>query len=97
MKSGLLSTRPEKGFFRAANPRNSEISPMEVVGQCVILLIPLPVDSVFPVLLLIVPDLPYAVLLRAAFRKRKQECPPLPREDRIQAHISFHVDIFLMA
>ena len=58
-----------KGFLRAANPRNSGDSPMEVVGSCVIPMVFSPVNRVFRISFRIVRGLPYAVVLGAAFMK----------------------------
>ena len=61
-----------KGFLRAAKPRNSGVSPMEVIGFCVIPMVFFPVDRVFRISFRIVHDLPYAVVLGAAFMKEHQ-------------------------
>ena len=56
-----------KGLLRAANPRNSRVCPMEVIGSCVISMVFSPVDRVFRLSFPIVRDLPYAVVLGSAF------------------------------
>ena len=61
-----------KGFFRAVNPRNSGVSPMEVIGFCVIPMVFSPVDRVFRISFRVVRDLPYAVVVGAAFMKKHQ-------------------------
>ena len=61
-----------KGFLRAANPRDSDVSPMEVIGSCLIPLIFTPVNRVFRVPFRVVRDLPYAVVLGAAFMKENK-------------------------
>ena len=58
-----------KGFLRAANPRNSGVSPMEVIRSCVIPMVFPPVDRVFRISFRIVRDLPYAVVLGAILKK----------------------------
>ena len=60
-----------KGFLRAANPRNSDVSPMEVIGSCVIHMVFSPVDRVFRISFRIVRDLLYAVVLGVAFMKAR--------------------------
>ena len=61
-----------KGFLRAANPRDSDVSPMEVIGSCLIPLIFTPVYRVFRVPFRVVRDLPYAVVLGTAFMKENK-------------------------
>ena len=56
-----------KGLLRAANPRNSRVCLMEVIGSCVISMVFSPVDRVFRLSFPIVRDLPYAVVLGSAF------------------------------
>ena len=57
-----------EGFLRAANPRNSSVS-LEVIESCVIPLVFSPVDRVFSISFEVVRDLPYTVVLGAAFMK----------------------------
>ena len=59
-----------KGLLRAANPRNSGVSPMEVIGSCLIPMVFSTVDRVFRISFRVVRDLPYAVVLGAAFMKK---------------------------
>ena len=58
-----------KGFLRAARPKDSAIPPMEVIGSCVIPVVFPPIDRVFRISFRVVRDLPYAVVLGAAFMK----------------------------
>ena len=58
-----------KGFLRAANPKDSAIPPMEVIGSGVIPVVFPPIDRVFRISSRVVRDLPYAVVLGAAFMK----------------------------
>ena len=58
-----------KGFLRAANPKESTIPPMEVIGSCVIPVVFPPIDRVFRTSFRVVRDLPYAVVPGAAFMK----------------------------
>ena len=48
---------------------NCDVSPMEVVGSCVIPLSFMPVDRVFHISFRVVQDLPHAVVIGAAFIK----------------------------
>ena len=59
-----------KGFLRAANPKDSAIPPMEVIGSCVIPVMFPPINRVFRISFRDVRDLLYAVVLGAAFMKR---------------------------
>ena len=56
-----------KGLLSAANPKNSAISPMEVVGSCLLRLVFAPVDQIFCVKFRVVKGLPYGMVLGAAF------------------------------
>ena len=85
-----------KVFFRAANSRNSGFSTMEVIGSCVIPMALSPVDRVFRISFRIVRDLPYAVVLGAAFMKEHQRTM-LPGEGRFQAHSRINWGAFLLA
>ena len=58
-----------KGFLRAANPKGSAIPPMEVIGSGVKPVVFPPIDRVFRISSRVVRDLPYAVVLGAAFMK----------------------------
>ena len=58
-----------KGFLRAANPRNSGVSPMKVVVSCVVPMVFSPVDKASRIPFRIVRDLPYAVVLGVDFLK----------------------------
>ena len=61
-----------KTFLRVTNPRNSGVSPMEVIGSCLIPMAFSPVDRVFRISFRIVGDLPYAVVLGASSMKEHQ-------------------------
>ena len=56
-----------KGLLSAANPKNSAVPPMEVVGSCLLPLVFAPVDQIFRVKFRVVKGLPYAMVLGAAF------------------------------
>ena len=58
-----------KGSLRAANPKDSAVPPMEVIGSCVIPMMFSPVDKVFRISFRVVRDLPYAIVLGAAFMR----------------------------
>ena len=55
------------GLLSAANPKNSAVPPMEVVGSCLLPLVFAPVDQLFRAKFRVVKRLPYAMVLRAAF------------------------------
>ena len=57
----------EKDLLSAANPKNSAVPPMEVVGSCLLPLVFAPVDQIFRVKNRVVKGLPYAMVLGAAF------------------------------
>ena len=62
-----LVNRTGKGLLSAANPKNSAVPPMEVVGSCLLPLVFAPVDQIFRVKFRVVKGLPYAMVLGAAF------------------------------
>ena len=51
-----------KGLLSAANPKNSAVPPMEVVGSCLLPLVFAPVDQIFRVKFRVVKGLPYAMV-----------------------------------
>ena len=56
-----------KGLLSAANPKNSAVPPMELVGSCLLPLVFAPVNQIFRVKFRLVRGLPYAMVLGAAF------------------------------
>ena len=58
-----------KGLLSAANPKNSAVPPMKLVGSCLLPLVFEPVDKIFRVKFRVVKGLPYATVLGAAFMK----------------------------
>ena len=56
-----------KGSLSAANPKNSAVCPMEMVGSCLLPLVFSPVDKIFRVKFKVVKELRYAIVLAVAF------------------------------
>ena len=50
-----------KGLLSAANPKNSAVPPMEVVGSCLLPLVFAPIDQIFRMKFRVVKGLPYAI------------------------------------
>ena len=57
------------GPLSAANPQNSGVAPMQVVGSCLLPQVFAPVDQIFRVKFSVLKGLPYAIVLGAAFMK----------------------------
>ena len=57
------------GLLHAANPANSAVPPMEVVGSRLLPLVFAPVDQIFRVKFRVMKGLPDAIILGAAFMK----------------------------
>ena len=56
-----------QGWLRAANPTSSAVSPMKISGLCEVPLVFSPEDRVRKVLVWVVEDLPYGLIIGAAF------------------------------
>ena len=56
-----------RGFLRAANPHDSEVAPMRVLGSTVIPIVFLPDDYIHPIPVRVVHALPYGFILGARF------------------------------
>ena len=61
-----------KEILRAVSPRNSDVSPMEVIRPRVIPMVFTPVDKIFRISFPIARDLPYAIVLGVAFTSDHQ-------------------------
>jgi len=62
-----IISRRGRGLLRAANPANSDVAPMRIVGTVLLPLVFPPVDRVFRTRVRVVDQLPIGLLLGAAF------------------------------
>ena len=58
-----------RGLLHAANPAKDKVPPMTIVGTAILLLIFPPVDRVFKVRVRVVKDLPFGLILGAAYMR----------------------------
>lgn len=58
-----------RGRLRAANPHNSDVPPMRILGTCILFIIFPPVDGIFAASVRVVEGLPFGLVLGTAFMR----------------------------
>ena len=85
----MLSPRGQ-GWLQAANPTNSATPPMTISGLCELPLVFNPEDRVRNVLVRVVEDLPYELIIEAAFLRKNGASSTSQQEEASNRHRNRH-------
>ena len=93
-KGKNMISRRGKGRLLAANPINSKVPPMDILGTCLLALVFPPIDGIFRAKVRVVKGLPYGLVLGTEFMSRHESLlsfgrpglgwfKPTPDSDRV--------------